>query len=126
MSMSTSTDYSRQIALKEVGVKGQEKLRASRVLVVGCGGLGVPVIGYLAGAGIGRLGLVDSDRLEASHLHRQTMYALADVGKLKADLAAAHVRALNPDVDVRIHGVRLDATNAGEIVGQYDLVIDCT
>jgi adenylyltransferase/sulfurtransferase len=119
-------DYSRQMALKEVGATGQAKLRASRVLVVGCGGLGVPVIGYLAGAGIGRLGLVDSDRLEPSNLHRQTMYALADVGKLKADLAAARVQALNPDVDTRIHAARLDAHNAPAIVAQYDLIIDCT
>jgi len=119
-------DYSRQMALKEVGPQGQGKLRASRVLVVGCGGLGVPVISYLAGAGVGRLGLVDGDRLEASNLHRQTMYALADVGKLKAELATARVRALNPDVDVRTHPVRLDATTAPEMIGQYDLVIDCT
>lgn len=119
-------DYSRQMALKEVGATGQAKLRASRVLVVGCGGLGVPVISYLAGAGIGRLGLVDGDRLEPSNLHRQTMYALADVGKLKADLAAARVQALNPDVDTRIHALRLDPHNARAIVAQYDLVIDCT
>jgi sulfur-carrier protein adenylyltransferase/sulfurtransferase len=119
-------DYSRQMALKEVGARGQGKLRASRVLVVGCGGLGVPVISYLAGAGVGRLGLVDGDRLEPSNLHRQTMYALADVGKLKAELATARVRALNPDVDVRTHAVRLDATTAPDIIGQYDLVIDCT
>lgn len=119
-------DYSRQMALKEVGARGQGKLRASRVLVVGCGGLGVPVISYLAGAGIGRLGLVDGDRLEPSNLHRQTMYALADVGELKAELASARVRALNPDVDVHTYPVRLDATTAPEIIGQYDLVIDCT
>jgi sulfur-carrier protein adenylyltransferase/sulfurtransferase len=119
-------DYSRQMALKEVGARGQGKLRASRVLVVGCGGLGVPVISYLAGAGIGRLGLVDGDRLEPSNLHRQTMYALADVGQLKAELAAARVRALNPDVDVHTYPVRLVATTAPDIVGQYDLVIDCT
>ena len=119
-------DYSRQMTLKEVGARGQGKLRASRVLVVGCGGLGVPVISYLAGAGIGRLGLVDSDRLEASNLHRQTLYALADVGQLKAQLAAARVSALNPDVDVQVYPVRLDATNASDLIGQYDLVIDCT
>jgi sulfur-carrier protein adenylyltransferase/sulfurtransferase len=124
--LATVPDYSRQIALKEVGPVGQSKLRAARVLVVGCGGLGVPVISYLAGAGIGRLGLVDSDRLEASNLHRQTMYALAEVGELKADLAAKRVQALNPDVDTRIHAVRLDATNAADIVAQYDLVMDCT
>jgi molybdopterin/thiamine biosynthesis adenylyltransferase/molybdopterin synthase catalytic subunit/rhodanese-related sulfurtransferase len=119
-------DYSRQIALKEVGQRGQAKLRASRVLVLGCGGLGVPVISYLAGAGIGRLGLVDGDRLEASNLHRQTMYALADVGKLKAELAAARVRALNPEVEVDVHAMRFTADNALDIVGRYDLVIDCT
>ncbi|HVW71218.1 MAG TPA: ThiF family adenylyltransferase [Steroidobacteraceae bacterium] len=119
-------DYSRQTALKEVGASGQAKLRSSKVLVVGCGGLGGPVISYLAGAGIGCLGLVDSDHLEASNLHRQTLYALADVGKPKAQLAAARVRALNPDVDVNVHAVRLDGNNAPELVGQYDLVIDCT
>ena len=121
-----ASDYSRQMALKEVGARGQGKLRASHVLVVGCGGLGVPVISYLAGAGIGRLGLIDSDRLEASNLHRQTLYALADVGQLKAQLAAARVAALNPEVDVQIYPVRLDATNAVDLIGQYDLVIDCT
>jgi molybdopterin/thiamine biosynthesis adenylyltransferase/molybdopterin synthase catalytic subunit/rhodanese-related sulfurtransferase len=119
-------DYSRQMALKEVGAAGQAKLRASRVLVVGCGGLGVPVISYLAGAGIGRLGLVDSDRLEPSNLHRQTMYALADVGKLKSELATERVRALNPDVDVRAYTTRLDALNAPDLIAQHDLVIDCT
>jgi adenylyltransferase/sulfurtransferase len=119
-------DYSRQIALKEVGATGQAKLRASRVLVVGCGGLGVPVISYLAGAGIGRLGVVDSDLLESSNLHRQTMYALADVGKPKVELAAERVRALNPDVDVQVHALRLDALNVADLIAPYDLVIDCT
>ena len=119
-------DYSRQMALKEVGAAGQAKLRASRVLVIGCGGLGVPVISYLTGAGIGRLSLVDGDRLEPSNLHRQTMYALADVGKLKAELAADRVRALNPDVDVRAYTTRLDALNAADLIAQHDLVIDCT
>jgi adenylyltransferase/sulfurtransferase len=114
------------MALKEVGAAGQAKLRASRVLVIGCGGLGVPVISYLAGAGIGRLGLVDGDRLEPSNLHRQTMYALADVGKLKAELAADRVRALNPDVDVRAYAIRLVALNAPDLIAQHDLVIDCT
>jgi adenylyltransferase/sulfurtransferase len=119
-------DYSRQMALKEVGPTGQAKLRAGRVLIVGCGGLGVPIISYLAGAGVGRLGLVDSDRLEASNLHRQTLYALADVGKFKAELAAERVRALNPDVHAQPHVTRLSAQNARELITQYDLVIDCT
>jgi molybdopterin/thiamine biosynthesis adenylyltransferase/molybdopterin synthase catalytic subunit/rhodanese-related sulfurtransferase len=119
-------DYSRQMALKEVGAAGQARLRSARVLVVGCGGLGVPVLSYLAGAGLGRLGLVDGDRLEASNLHRQTMYSLADVGRPKAELAAARLAALNPDVDLQVHMLRLDADNAPGLVSQFDLVIDCT
>jgi adenylyltransferase/sulfurtransferase len=125
-SAAPAPDYSRQVALQEVGARGQAKLRSGRVLIVGCGGLGVPVISYLAGAGIGKLGLVDGDHLEASNLHRQTLYALGDVGKLKAELAAQRVRALNPDVDVHVHAVRFTADNALDIVGQYDLVVDCT
>lgn len=119
-------DYSRQMALKEVGAAGQAKLRAARVLIVGCGGLGVPIISYLSGAGIGRLGLLDSDRLEPSNLHRQTLYSLADVGKLKAELAAERVRALNPDVHAQPHVLRLNAQNAREVLTQYDLIVDCT
>ena len=119
-------DYSRQMALKEVGPTGQAKLRGSRVLVIGCGGLGVPVLTYLAGAGVGRIGLVDGDRLEPSNLHRQTLYALADVGEQKAVLAAARLKALNPDVDARAFTLRLEAENAADLVSQYDLVIDCT
>ena len=119
-------DYSRQTALREVGEAGQEKLRAAAVLVVGCGGLGVPVMSYLAAAGIGRIGLVDGDRLEASNLHRQTLYALADVGKPKVELAAARLHALNPEVALRTHAVRLDAATAPAIIAPYSLVIDCT
>ena len=119
-------DYSRQIALKEVGAAGQEKLRRAAVLVVGCGGLGVPVMTYLAAAGVGRIGLVDGDRLEASNLHRQTLYSLADVGRHKVELAAARLRALNPEIDVRTHPLRLDAATAARVIEPYSLVIDCT
>ena len=119
-------DYSRQMALKEVGAAGQEKLRHAAVLVVGCGGLGVPVMTYLAAAGVGSIGLVDSDRLEASNLHRQTLYSLADVGKPKVELAAARLQALNPQVEVRTHALRLGATNAVEVIEPYTLVVDCT
>jgi len=119
-------DYSRQMALKEVGTRGQARLRASRVLVVGAGGLGVPVLTYLAGAGVGRLGIVDGDRLEPSNLHRQTLYTLADVGQPKAELAARRLRALNPDVDAAAHAVRLDAHNGAALIEPYELVVDCT
>ena len=119
-------DYSRQIALKDVGTAGQARLRAARVLVVGAGGLGVPVLSYLAGAGVGTLGIVDGDRLEASNLHRQPLYTLADVGRPKAELAAARLRALNPEIDVRAHAIRLDAGNVGQLLESYELAIDCS
>ena len=119
-------DYSRQMNLREVGAAGQARLRAARVAVVGAGGLGVPVLQYLAGAGIGRLTVIDGDRLEPSNLHRQTWYALADCGSPKAELAAARVRALNPDVDVHAHVGRLDIENGATLLAHHDLVIDCT
>jgi len=119
-------DYSRQIALREVGNAGQARLRAASVLVVGAGGLGVPALQYLAGAGIGRLGIVDSDRLEPSNLHRQTWYALADCGREKATLAALRVNALNPDVRVDAHTLRFDAGNAERLSAGYDLILDCS
>src|SRR5262245_25779535 len=119
-------DYSRQIALREVGAQGQARLGAASVLVVGAGGLGVPVLQYLAGAGVGRLGIVDGDKLEPSNLHRQTWYALADCGKPKAALAAERVRALNPSIRVEAHAVRLDASNADEPASRHDLVLDCS
>jgi len=121
-----SPDYSRQMALREVGPAGQARLRAASVLVVGAGGLGVPVLQYLAGAGVGRLGIVDGDKLEPSNLHRQTWYALADCGRDKAQLAAGRVRALNPEVRVEPRVMRLDAGNAGGLVAGYDLVLDCS
>ncbi|HEX6395843.1 MAG TPA: ThiF family adenylyltransferase [Steroidobacteraceae bacterium] len=119
-------DYSRQVALREVGAAGQARLRAASVLVIGAGGLGVPVLQYLSGAGVGRLGIVDGDRLEPSNLHRQTWYALADCGREKAILAADRVRALNPEVRVETHALRLDAGNADRLVQGYDLVLDCS
>jgi len=119
-------DYSRQIALREVGAQGQARLRAASVLVIGAGGLGVPVLQYLAGAGVGRLGIVDADRLEPSNLHRQTWYALSECGQQKSALAAARVRALNPEVRVEPHAVRLDAGNATTLAAGYDLILDCS
>jgi adenylyltransferase/sulfurtransferase len=121
-----SPDYSRQIALREVGIDGQARLRAASVLVVGAGGLGVPVLQYLAGAGVGRLGIVDADRLEPSNLHRQTWYALADCGREKSSLAAERVRALNPEVRVEPHALRFDAGNADRLATGHDLILDCS
>jgi molybdopterin/thiamine biosynthesis adenylyltransferase/rhodanese-related sulfurtransferase len=119
-------DYSRQTLLKEIGARGQTKLANSRVLIVGAGGLGSPVLQYLAGAGVGHLGIVDADTLDASNLHRQPLYALADVGKLKVDLARAAVRAINPTVAVETHAARFTADNALDLVRAYGVVVDCS
>jgi molybdopterin/thiamine biosynthesis adenylyltransferase/rhodanese-related sulfurtransferase len=119
-------DYSRQLLLKEIGAKGQAALARARVLIVGLGGLGSPVMQYLAGAGVGCLGLVDADSLDASNLHRQPIYALSDVGRPKVDLARAAVAEINPSVQVETHSARLDADNALELIRGYDIVVDCS
>jgi adenylyltransferase/sulfurtransferase len=119
-------DYSRQISLKEVGPDGQAALARSRVLVVGAGGLGSPVLQYLAGAGVGHLGIVEADTLDASNLHRQPLYALADAGKSKVRLARAALLAINPSITVEAHAVRFAADNALDLVRTHDLVIDCS
>jgi adenylyltransferase/sulfurtransferase len=119
-------DYSRQLALKEIGPAGQAKLNDARVLVVGAGGLGSPVLQYLAGAGVGHLGIIDGDVLDASNLHRQPIYSLADVGRRKADLAAEAVARINPEVIVETHTTRLTAGNAGELIEGFDLIVECS
>jgi len=119
-------DYSRQVLLKEIGAQGQAALARSRVLVVGAGGLGSPVLQYLAGAGVGYLGIVDADTLDASNLHRQPIYGLADVGKQKVELARGAVARINPNVRVETHAVRLDADNAIALVRGFDAVVDCS
>jgi sulfur-carrier protein adenylyltransferase/sulfurtransferase len=124
--MAAAPDYSRQLLLKEIGPEGQAKLANSRVLIVGAGGLGSPVLQYLAGAGVGHLGVVDSDTLDASNLHRQPIYALADVGKSKVELARAAVAAINPSVVVETHEARFTADNALEWIRDFDVVVDCS
>jgi adenylyltransferase/sulfurtransferase len=119
-------DYSRQTLLKEVGPSGQARLGASRVLIVGVGGLGSPVTQYLAGAGVGCLGLVDADRLEAGNLHRQPIYCAADVGRSKVALAQAAALRINPSIRIEPHAVRLTADNALDLVSAYDLVVECS
>jgi adenylyltransferase/sulfurtransferase len=119
-------DYSRQVLLKEVGQAGQAKLAGSRVLIVGVGGLGSPALQYLAGAGVGFLGLVDADTLHASNLHRQPVYAADRVGELKVQLAASAVAKQNPSVRVETHAARLTADNALDLIRAHDIVVDCS
>jgi adenylyltransferase/sulfurtransferase len=116
--------YARHIVLPELGGIGQLRLRAARVLVVGAGGLGSPLLLYLAAAGVGTLGVIDDDRVEPSNLHRQVLFATADAGRAKVEAAAERIADANPRTRVAAHGVRLTAANAESIIGRYDLVAD--
>lgn len=117
--------YARQMILPEVGAAGQDRLAAAHVLVVGAGGLGVPVLQYLVGAGVGRITLVDGDRIAAHNLHRQPLYRMDQVGHYKAEAAAEALVALNPDVTVTPVTTWLDPANAPALVAAADLVMDC-
>ena len=116
--------YARHIVMREVGGPGQAALKAARVLVIGAGGLGAPVLMYLAAAGVGTLGVIDDDRVSLSNLQRQVIHATADVGRPKVDSAAERIAALNPHVVVRRHATRLTAANALELIKDYDIVAD--
>ena len=116
--------YSRQLILGEIGVTGQRRLAASRGLVIGAGGLGSPVLLYLAAAGVGTIGVVDSDDVELSNLHRQVINPVYSIGRHKVDSDADAIAALNPGVTVRRHQGRLDSSTVAEVVAGYDLVID--
>lgn len=118
--------YSRHIILPEVGGGGQERLLAGRVLVIGAGGLGAPIALYLAAAGVGTVGIADPDRVELSNLQRQVIHFTPDVGTPKVDSAKRKMAALNPDVTVRTHEVRVTAANVLDLVAGYDFVIDGT
>jgi adenylyltransferase/sulfurtransferase len=118
--------YKRQLVLREVGGQGQQKLKAARVLVVGAGGLGSPLLMYLAGAGVGTIGIVDDDRVSLDNLHRQVVHTTAQVGLPKVESAAETIARLNPHVEVELYAQRLDAANALDIVSRYDIVADGT
>src|SRR5829696_2694419 len=118
--------FSRHLTLSEFGVEGQQRLKAARVLCVGAGGLGSPAALYLAAAGVGTLGLVEFDAVDVTNLQRQVLYATADVGRSKLDVAGERLLALNPHLDIEPHRVRLGAANALELVSAYDVVLDGT
>jgi adenylyltransferase/sulfurtransferase len=118
--------YARHISLPEMGVEGQQRLRDGSVLVVGAGGLGSPAALYLAAAGVGRIGLVEFDRLDVSNLQRQILFDTASVGTPKIDAAARRLRGLNPGVEIVEHPLRLTSVNALDVVRPYDVVIDAS
>ncbi|KQO70282.1 MULTISPECIES: molybdopterin-synthase adenylyltransferase MoeB [unclassified Methylobacterium] len=116
--------YARHLVLPEVGGPGQARLKAARVLVVGAGGLGAPLIQYLAAAGIGAIGIVDDDTVSLSNLQRQVIHATPDIGRRKVESAAQAVSRLNPHVAVEAHALRLTPENAPDLIGAYDVVAD--
>lgn len=116
--------YQRQLRLPNFGLGGQQKLLATKVLVVGAGGLGCPVLVSLVSAGLGTVGVLDFDTVQSNNLARQTLFTQADVGALKAVAAEKKLRTLNPDVEIRSHAVHLEAGNAVEICQNYDLIVD--
>jgi adenylyltransferase/sulfurtransferase len=116
--------YARHIVLADVGGPGQQKLKRARVLVIGAGGLGAPVIQYLAAAGVGTLGIVDDDRVSLSNLQRQIIHATGNIGRPKTDSAREGVARLNPHVVVEAHDQRLTEANAAGLIAGYDIVAD--
>lgn len=118
--------YARHLTIPDVGIEGQKKLKAAKVLCIGAGGLGSPVTMYLAAAGIGEIGLVEFDKVEFSNLQRQIVHGTSDVGKLKVESATARLAEINPEVKITPYGTRLTSENAMEIAAPYDLIIDGT
>jgi molybdopterin/thiamine biosynthesis adenylyltransferase len=116
--------YNRQIILPNFGLEGQEKLKASKVLIIGAGGLGIPNISYLSAAGVGEIGIVEYDEISLTNLQRQVIYSTATIGESKAENAKQRIKELNPNVKVQLFETTLNASNAMEIISQFDLVID--
>ena len=116
--------YSRHIRLKEIGVRGQKKLLASKVLIVGAGGLGAPAAMYLAAAGVGTIGIADCDNVELSNLQRQIIHTTDDIGKTKVQSAAETIRALDPDVTVNTYHEYVNSRNIADMIAGYDFIID--
>lgn len=116
--------YARHIVLPEIGGAGQQKLKKTKVLVVGSGGLGAPVLQYLAAAGIGTLGIIDDDRVSLSNLQRQVIFDTDLVGQPKVEAAANRISHINPHVSVETHEVRLSTDNARDLISRYDIIVD--
>ena len=118
--------YSRHLTIPEFGMDGQKKLKAAKVLAVGTGGLGAPMLQYLAAAGVGTIGIVDFDKVEASNLHRQVLFGKKDIGRPKVEAAKKRLQDINPYIDIVVHETRLTSENALEIIKEYDVVADGT
>ena len=116
--------FSRQIVLKDIGILGQKKIIASKVLIVGAGGLGSPIAEFLSRAGIGSLGIVDYDKVSLSNLHRQSLYYSSDIGKFKVKIAKDKIKKINSSTKVKTYKIRLNNKNFNKIINEYDYIVD--
>ena len=116
--------FSRQIVIKNIGIIGQRKILSSKVLVIGAGGLGSPAIEFLVRAGVGKIGIVDNDKITLSNLHRQTLYQTSDIGKFKVKIAKNRIKKTNPNTTINLYKVRLNNRNIKKIISNYDYIID--
>src|SRR5207245_2043202 len=126
LTTSERSRYARHLILPQIGEEGQETLKGSSVLIVGAGGLGSPVALYLAAAGVGRIGLVDFDQVDATNLHRQILYGTSDVGTPKLEAARERLHDLNPEIRIETHEATLSSANALDILRPYDVIVDGT
>ena len=118
--------YSRHLVLKQIGGQGQELLGKAKVLIIGLGGLGSPVVQYISSSGVGKIGLVDNDRVDISNLHRQTIFSMKDIGSYKTTRAKKFIRGINPNINVVSYRNRITLLNAEKLIKDYDFIIDCT
>lgn len=118
--------FTRHVSLEEIGQSGQLKLKNARVLVIGSGGLGSPLLIYLAAAGIGHIGIVDDDRVSLSNLQRQVLYSTADIGRKKVEVASGKLSGLYPEIEIKAYDTRLNEANAEDLIQSYQVVADCT
>ena len=126
LSLEEQKHYNRHLILEEIGESGQLKLKQTKVLVIGAGGLGCPILQYLAGAGVGTIGIIDDDIIDISNLHRQILYSYEDIGKFKAQVAAAKLSRLNPFIKFEMHLNKVTPKNAVQMFSKYDIIVDGT
>ncbi|MDA9624773.1 HesA/MoeB/ThiF family protein [Candidatus Pelagibacter bacterium] len=119
-------NYEKQIILKKIGISGQKKIISSSVLVIGVGGLGCPLITYLASSGVGKIGVVDYDKVEISNLNRQTLFGMNDLGKFKVNQAKKNINKLNKKIKISVFNKKLTSKNIGNIAKKFDIICDCT
>ena len=118
--------YSRQIIIKDIGISGQKKIKNSKVLIVGLGGLGCPVAEYLSRTGVGTIGLIDHDKIDLSNIHRQSMFTTKDIGKFKVKVVSDRVKKINPNIKIESYKKKLNQSNVENLIKNFDIVVDGT